>query len=167
MIDSLIDEYLKSCGAICIEGPKWCGKTWTSSFHANSDFLVGDPSNNFSNRDLALLNPSLVLQGIKPRMIDEWQEVPPLWDATRALVDRKDEYSLIILTGSSTPKTKGILHSGAGRIVNIRMNAMSLYESNDSNGKVSLNDLVSNKFEPCLFEETSLKKLAYLIIRGG
>lgn len=167
LIDPLIDEYLKSCGAICIEGPKWCGKTWTSSFHANSEFLVGDPNNNFSNRDLALLNPSLVLQGIKPRMIDEWQEVPSLWDATRALVDRNDEYGLIILTGSSTPKTKGILHSGAGRIVNIRMNTMSLYESNDSNGKVSLNDLVHNKFEPCLFEETSLEKLAYLIIRGG
>ncbi len=167
LIDKTIDEYLKSCGAICIEGPKWCGKTWTSAFHSNSEFLVGDPYNNFSNRELAMLNPSLVLQGDKPRLIDEWQEVPPLWDASRAFVDKNNDYGLLILTGSSTPKTKGILHSGAGRIVNIRMNTMSLYESNDSCGKVSLSKLVKGEFEPIMFEETGLEKLAYLVVRGG
>ena len=71
IIDKIIEEYLQSCGAICIEGPKWCGKTWTSAHHSNSEFLVGDPKNNFSNRELAKINPSLVLEGEKPRMIDE------------------------------------------------------------------------------------------------
>lgn len=167
IIDKIVDEYLESSGAICIEGPKWCGKTWTSAHHSNSEFLVGDPSKNFSNRELASINPSLVLNGEKPRMIDEWQEVPSLWDAARAFVDKSNEYGKLILTGSSTPKTKGVLHSGAGRIVSIRMNAMSLYESNDSTGDVSLLDLVNGKFEDSLVEETSLEKLAYLIVRGG
>ncbi len=167
IIDRIVDEYLESCGAICIEGPKWCGKTWTSAHHSNSEFLVGDPNKNFLNRELARINPSSVLNGEKPRMIDEWQEVPSLWDAARTLVDKTNEYGNLILTASSTPKTKGILHSGAGRIVSIRMNTMSLYESNDSTGSVSLLDLVNGKFKDSLVEDTSLEKLAYLIIRGG
>ena len=167
IIDKTIDEYLKSCGAICIEGPKWCGKTWTSAHHANSEFLVGDPTNNFSNRELASINPSLVLTGSKPRMNDEWQEVPSLWDATRAFVDKNNDYGSLILTGSSTPKKKGILHSGAGRIVGIKMNTMSLYESGDSSGIVSLSDLINGKFEEKIIEEVSLEKLAYFIVRGG
>ena len=132
VIDKSIETYLQVSGAICIEGPKWCGKTWTSAYHSNSEFLIGDPSNNFSNRQLAELNPSFVLQGDTPRMIDEWQEVPSIWDATRAEVDKRHKKGQIILTGSSTPKTKGIMHSGAGRIVRLRMNTMSLYESGDS-----------------------------------
>ena len=132
LLDKIIDEYLESCGAICIEGPKWCGKTWTSSHHSNSEFLVGNPDNNFSNRELAKVSPNAVLKGPKPRMIDEWQEVPSLWDAARAFVDKSNDYGTLILTGSSTPNTKGIMHSGAGRIVSIRMNTMSLYESGDS-----------------------------------
>src|SRR5574344_1248817 len=107
IIDETIDTYLEISGAICIEGPKWCGKTWTSAFHSKSEFLVGDPYNAFSNRQLAELNPSLVLQGETPRLIDEWQEVPSLWDATRAEVDSRNKKGQIILTGSSTPKTKG------------------------------------------------------------
>ena len=78
IIDKTIDKYMQVSGAICIEGPKWCGKTWTSAFHANSEFLVGDPTNNFSNRQLAELNPLLILQGDTPRLIDEWQEVPSI-----------------------------------------------------------------------------------------
>ena len=117
VIDQIIETYLEISGAICIEGPKWCGKTWTSAFHSNSEFLVGDPANNFSNRQLAELNPGLILQGETPRMIDEWQEVPSIWDATRAEIDRRHQKGQIILTGSSTPKTKGIIHRGAGRIV--------------------------------------------------
>ncbi len=167
LVDGIIDEYLQSCGAICIEGPKWCGKTWTSAYHSNSEFLVGNPENNFSNRLLAEAKPLLVLKGEKPRMIDEWQEVPALWDAARAYVDRTDEYGCLILTGSSTPKTKGILHSGAGRIVSIRMNTMSLFESGDSSGLVSLTDLIHGEFEDKMVEEVDLEKLAYLLVRGG
>ncbi len=167
IIDQTIETYLKISGAICIEGPKWCGKTWTSAFHSKSEFLVGDPYNAFSNRQLAELNPSLVLQGETPRLIDEWQEVPSLWDATRAEVDLRNKKGQIILTGSSTPKTKGILHSGAGRITRLRMNTMSLFESGDSTGAISLQDLCSGTLHDQMVEEASLSQLAYLIVRGG
>lgn len=167
VIDSLIDTYLQITGAICIEGPKWCGKTWTSAFHSNSEFLVGDPTNHFSNRELAKINPSFILQGKTPRMIDEWQEVPSIWDATRAEVDKRHEKGQLILAGSSTPVTKGVLHSGTGRIVKLRMNTMSLYETGDSSGKVSLKELCEGRLTPVLQEETSLERLATLIVRGG
>ena len=167
IIDQTIETYLKISGVICIEGPKWCGKTWTSAFHSKSEFLVGDPYNAFSNRQLAELNPSLVLQGETPRLIDEWQEVPSLWDATRAEVDSRNKKGQIILTGSSTPKTKGILHSGAGRITRLRMNTMSLFESGDSTGAISLQDLCNGNLQDQMVEEASLSQLAYLIVRGG
>ena len=167
IIDSEIQSMLQISGAICIEGPKWCGKTWTSSYHSNSEFLVGAADNNFSNRQLAELNPTLVLQGETSRMIDEWQEVPALWDATRAEVDRRREKGQIILTGSSTPKTKGVLHSGTGRIVSVRMNTMSLYESGDSSGSISLEQLCNGNIEAQMTGEVSLEKLAYFIVRGG
>ena len=167
VIDKSIETYLQVSGAICIEGPKWCGKTWTSAYHSNSEFLIGDPSNNFSNRQLAELNPSFVLQGDTPRMIDEWQEVPSIWDATRAEVDKRHKKGQIILTGSSTPKTKGIMHSGAGRIVRLRMNTMSLYESGDSSGKISLSELCKGNLPMQMLEEVPLEKLAEYIVRGG
>ena len=167
VIDSVIESFLQVSGAICIEGPKWCGKTWTSSHHSNSEYLVGSPDNNFSNRQLAELNPTLALQGKTPRMIDEWQEVPALWDATRAEIDKRHQKGQIILTGSSTPRTKGIMHSGTGRIVSLRMNTMSLYESGDSSGVVSLRELCQGKLEMQMVQETALEKLAYFIVRGG
>lgn len=167
VIDTTIETYLKISGAICIEGPKWCGKTWTSAFHSNSEFLVGDPQNNFSNRQLAELNPSLILEGDAPRLIDEWQEVPSIWDATRAEVDKRHKKGQIILTGSSTPKKKGIMHTGSGRIVRIRMNTMSLYESGDSSGKVSLKELCNDNLVMQMLEEVSLEKIATYIVRGG
>lgn len=167
IIDKTIDKYMQVSGAICIEGPKWCGKTWTSAFHANSEFLVGDPTNNFSNRQLAELNPLLILQGDTPRLIDEWQEVPSIWDATRAEVDKRHAKGQIILTGSSTPKTKGIMHSGSGRIVKLRMNTMSLFESGDSSGKISLEQLCNGTLQEQMLNETSLCDLAYYIVRGG
>lgn len=167
VIDTTIETYLKISGAICIEGPKWCGKTWTSAFHSNSEFLVGNPQNNFSNRQLAELNPSLILEGDAPRLIDEWQEVPSIWDATRAEVDKRHKKGQIILTGSSTPKKKGIMHTGSGRIVRIRMNTMSLYESGDSSGKVSLKELCNDNLVMQMLEEVSLEKIATYIVRGG
>lgn len=167
IVDELIEKDLRIFGAVCIEGPKWCGKTWTSSYHANSEFFVGDPNGNFSNRAIAELEPYTVLKGETPRLIDEWQEVPSLWDATRAFVDQNNKKGQIILTGSSTPMYKGVLHSGTGRIKSIRMNTMSLYESGDSSGTISLKDLFDNKFESKILEYTNLDKLAYLIVRGG
>ncbi|MFA7621325.1 MAG: DUF4143 domain-containing protein [Aminobacteriaceae bacterium] len=167
VIDRRVEEYLSAFGAVCIEGPKWCGKTWTSSYHSKSAILIGDPAGNFQNRKLAELQPSLVLEGETPRLIDEWQEVPPLWDAVRYLVDERAAKGQFILTGSATPNHKGILHSGAGRIAKLRMRPMSLYESGDSTGKVSLQSLCRGEFTPVMTGEVDLKKLNDLIIRGG
>lgn len=167
IIDGKINEYLNVFGAVCIEGPKWCGKTWTSSYHCNSEILIGDPAGNFQNRQLASLSPSLVLEGETPRLIDEWQEVPPIWDAVRYQVDQTAQKGQFILTGSATPNHKGILHSGAGRIAKLRMRPMSLYESGDSSGKVSLEKLCHGEFTPFLTGEVDLKKLIEYIIRGG
>jgi len=167
IIDAAVDRYLTTMGAVCIEGPKWCGKTWTSSYHSNSEFLVGNPDNNFQNRALAEMSPALVLEGETPRLIDEWQEVPPLWDAVRYTVDQRGKKGLFILTGSATPKRKGVLHSGAGRIGKLRMRPMSLYESGDSSGKVSLQELCEGKLTPTITGEVDLRTLARLIVRGG
>ena len=134
IIDKTIEEYLQVFGAVCVEGPKWCGKTWTSSFHSNSEILIGNPEGNFQNRKLAELSPELVLEGETPRLVDEWQEVPPIWDAVRHKVDQTGEKGQFILTGSATPNHKGILHSGAGRIEILRMSPMSLYDSGDYSG---------------------------------
>lgn len=167
IIDEVIEIDLKIFGALCIEGPKWCGKTWTSRHLSKSAFYVGDPSNNFSNRQLAYLDPYKVLEGPNPRLIDEWQEVPLLWDASRFYVDSNNEKGKLILTGSSTPKTKGILHNGTGRIKCIRMNTMSLFESGDSSGVISIRDMLSDDFSSKILENTTIEKIAYLVIRGG
>lgn len=167
IIDNKIEEYLGVFGALCIEGPKWCGKTWTASFHSRSEIYLGDPAGNFQNRNLAELSPDLVLQGETPRLIDEWQEAPPLWDAVRFHVDQSSEKGLFILTGSSTPNHKGILHSGAGRIARIRMRPMSLYESGNSSGMVSLGDLCADRMESVMTGEVRLTDLIGYILRGG
>lgn len=167
VIDGAVKKYLETFGAVCIEGPKWCGKTWTSSYHCNSEFLIGDPANNFQNRALAELSPAVVLEGEVPRLIDEWQEVPPLWDAVRYTVDQRGEKGQFILTGSSTPKRKGVLHSGAGRIGKLRMRTMSLYESGNSCGAVSLRELCNGKLAPALTGKVELRTLAELVVRGG
>ena len=167
VIDKTVEQYLATFGAVCIEGPKWCGKTWTSSFHCNSEIMIGDPTNNFQNRSLAEISPELVLNGETPRLIDEWQEVPSLWDAVRHIVDQRAQKGQFILTGSATPARKGILHSGAGRIGKLRMRPMSLFESGDSTGSVSLQELCFGKMKPAMTGEVELIKLAKLIIRGG
>ncbi len=167
VIDETVERYLKSFGAVCIEGPKWCGKTWTSSYHCRSEIFIGDPANGFQNRALAEISPSLVLEGNAPRLIDEWQEVPSLWDAVRFEVDRRGEPGQFLLTGSATPKRKGVLHSGAGRIGKLRMRPMSLYESGDSSGKIRLRDLCAGKLTPAMTGDVELKQLARLTVRGG
>ena len=167
IIDIKLAEYLKTFGAVCVEGPKWCGKTWTSSYHSNSQIFIGDPSGNFQNRKLAEMSPALVLDGENPRLIDEWQEVPPIWDAVRHRVDQSAQKGQYILTGSATPNHKGILHSGAGRIAKLRMRPMSLYESKDSSGVVSLEKLCRGELIPAMTGDVDLMKLIGLIVRGG
>lgn len=167
IIDEVVKTYLATFGAICIEGPKWCGKTWTSSYHCNSEYLISDPASGFQNRKLAEISPSLILEGGTPRMIDEWQEVPPIWDAVRFEVDKRAQKGQFILTGSSTPKRKGIMHSGAGRIGKLRMHTMSLFESGDSSGVVSLEELCNGKLTPALTGEVQLRSLAEYVVRGG
>ena len=167
IIDNRIEQFLESFGAVCIEGPKWCGKTWTSSYHSNSEIYIGDPSGNFQNRQLAQMSPSLVLEGEIPRLIDEWQEVPAIWDAVRFKCDQDNEKGKYILTGSSVPVSDKIHHSGAGRICKMKMYTMSLYESGDSSGEVSLKDLFENKVKNKLVKKVELKRLAELIVKGG
>ena len=168
IIDKTLERYLKIFGALCIEGPKWCGKTWTSSYHSNSEILIGDPTNNFQNKHLAELSPDKVLIGKTPRLIDEWQEVESIWDATRYEVDKRNKKGQFILTGSSTPKIKGIMHSGIGRIARIKMSTMSLFETGDSSGVVSLKKLfTSNELNVETVESLNLDDIAYLVCRGG
>ena len=167
LIDNIIDSYLKAFGAVCVEGPKWCGKTWTSSYHCQSEIMLGNPDGNFQNRQLAQMSPSLVLEGETPRLIDEWQEVPQLWDAVRYKVDQNSNKGQFILTGSATPNHKGILHSGAGRIAKLRMRPMSLFESGNSSGDISLKDICEGRIEPKILGEVDLRKFIDFIIRGG
>ena len=167
LIDNIIDSYLEAFGAVCVEGPKWCGKTWTSSYHCKSEIMLGNPDGNFQNRQLAQMSPSLVLEGETPRLIDEWQEVPQLWDAVRYKVDQSGNKGQLILTGSATPNHKGILHSGAGRIAKLRMRPMSLFESGNSSGDISLKDICEGRIEPKISGEVDLRKLIDFIIRGG
>lgn len=167
IIDDIVKSKLTSFGAVCLEGPKWCGKTWTALNHSNSVIYIGDPHNNFQNRLLAEVDPSIVLEGPTPRLIDEWQEVPSLWDAVRFEVDKSKHKGQFVLTGSSTPKSFGVLHSGTGRIDRIMMRPMSLYESGDSDGSVSLKMLFTNTLQTTKSNEMSLSKLAYLATRGG
>ena len=129
--------------------------------------MLGNPDGNFQNRQLAQMSPSLVLEGETPRLIDEWQEVPQLWDAVRYKVDQNGNKGQFILTGSATPNHKGILHSGAGRIAKLRMRPMSLFESGNSSGDISLRDICEGRIEPKILGEVDLRKLIDFIIRGG
>ena len=166
--DKKIEHYLKLFGAICIEGPKYCGKTWAGRYHSNSEILLhkttGETSNNV---ELAKISPNIILEGQKPRLIDEWQEATNLWDEIRIDVDKTGLKGQYILTGSSTPNRKEIAHSGAGRYGKIHLRTMSLYESEDSTGDISLEDLCNNKFKDKATGEVDLRNLAKLIIRGG
>ena len=119
IIDQQVEEYLSAFGAVCVEGPKWCGKTWTSAYHSKSEIYIGDPAGNFQNRQLAELSPALVLEGETPRLIDEWQEVPPLWDAVRYKVDQTAQKGQFILTGSAKekPEVAEVIAVGPGGMV--------------------------------------------------
>lgn len=167
LIDAQLKDRLEWKGAVCVEGPKWCGKTWSCQEQAESAFMVGSPAGNFSNRMLAMENPVLALEGETPHLIDEWQEVPGLWDAVRMAVDSRGKPGQFILTGSSTPRIKGILHSGTGRITKLRMRSMSLFETGDSSGKASVKDIFDGTFHDTMTGEVDIRELARFIVRGG
>jgi predicted AAA+ superfamily ATPase len=166
IIDSRVDSLLDTFGAVCIEGSKWCGKTWTSLNHVNSVFYVDDPAGNYQNRRLAELDPPYALEGEVPHLIDEWQEVPGLWDAARFAIDRSGKKGRFILTGSSVPSKRSTMHTGTGRIVRQLMRPMSLAESNDSSRSVSLSKLFDGELgrhnEPIMLDE-----IIWLAARGG
>ena len=168
ILDDKIEHYLKIFGAISIEGPKYCGKTWAGRYHSNSEILLHKTTGGQSNNvELAKISPSIVLEGEKPRLIDEWQEATNLWDEIRIDVDKTGLKGQYILTGSSTPNRKGIAHSGAGRYGKIHLRTMSLYESGDSTGEVSLESICKNEFKGKATGEVDLRNLARLVIRGG
>ena len=166
VIDDSIARYMRAFGAVCIEGPKWCGKTWTTLNHAESVYYVADPQGNFQNRLLAELDVYRALEGEKPHAIDEWQEVPGIWDAVRFDVDRGHERGRYLLTGSSTPPKRKTAHSGTGRIARLRMRPMTLSESGESSGEVSLKALFEGDTPHCT-SDISLDELVWLVVRGG
>ena len=143
-LDKELDELLEYMGAVLIVGPKWCGKTTTAEQHAESVIQLQDPTYSKNYLKLADVDPLSLLEGKKPRLIDEWQMAPELWDAVRYSVDESDDDGLYILTGSTVVDDTKINHSGAGRIHRLLMRPMSLYESKESNGKISLMDLFDN-----------------------
>lgn len=143
-IDEDLEKYLKMIGAVLIVGPKWCGKTTTGEQFANSVIELQDPDNRESYLMWADIKPSKLLEGEKPRLIDEWQIAPVLWDAVRHSVDKLSGYGLYILTGSTVVDESKLMHSGTGRIHRLIMRPMSLYESGESNGKISLMELFDN-----------------------
>ena len=168
LIDAQVELYLSTFGAVCVEGPKWCGKTWTSEMHAKSAFMIADPADNFANRQLAQLDVSKALVGEVPHLIDEWQEVPEIWDAVRFSVDQSPMTGRFLLTGSSTPPEKGVVHSGTGRIASLKMHPMSLFELGASTGQVSLADICAAKDIGVETAQSPLvEDLASFIVRGG
>lgn len=166
--DSVLEFRLSSKGAVLIEGPKWCGKTTTAEHVSNSVVYLQNPETREQNLQLAKLVPSKLLEGATPRLIDEWQEVPSLWDAVRFEVDKRGEFGQFVLTGSVVPpKLDEVEHSGTGRIARMKMRPMSLAESLDSSGEVSLADLFEGKEVPVASCSANLENLAFLACRGG
>lgn len=168
LIDNKIDDYLEIFGAISIEGPKWCGKTWTSLYHSKTAYFLDEED----TYDLATINTKYLFKGEYPILIDEWNLLPKVWDATRRYCDEDTTKGKIILTCSTKLKDekskKQIKHSGAGRIGKVYMSTMSLYESGDSTGKVSLTNLYNGDVvDVDKNDKITLEKLAYLIVRGG
>lgn len=166
--DRILARKLAGKGAVLVEGPKWCGKTTTAQQQAKSILDLGDSAILAPSLRMMEISPKTLLQGDTPRLIDEWQTIPPLWDAIRSEVDRRGDFSQFILTGSSVlPQADETTHSGTGRFAHVRMRPMSLFESGESTGNVSLRDL----FEGCTIEpqpcSLDLEQLAYLTCRGG
>ena len=166
--DDILKRKLEGKGAVLIEGPKWCGKTTTAEQIAASILYMDDPEKKEQNLTMSELNPKRLLKGAVPRLIDEWQLAPKLWDTVRFEVDHRGELGQFILTGSAVPAdTKEITHSGTGRFTWLTMRPMSLYESGDSTGDISLKVLFENTEEVDGTANLSLDRLAFLICRCG
>ncbi len=165
--DGILKEKLSASGAVLIEGPKWCGKTWTGTAASNSQLFMEDPDRQVSYLKAADTKPSLLLQGETPRLLDEWQTAPVLWDAVRFAVDQRGETGQFILTGSAVPSDNVVQHSGTGRIARMVMRPMSLFESSESNGFVSIKALFDGTNDIDSFSALSIEGIAYAIARGG
>lgn len=165
--DKLLKEKLEETGAVLIEGPKWCGKTTTAEQVAGSITYMDNPALSKQYQDMLNLQPDVLLDGPYPRLFDEWQVAPRLWDSIRHYVDRKNMEGLFILTGSAVPpSTEEIIHSGAGRYSWIIMNTMSLWESGESSGAISLKNLFDGK-DAVGTDSYKLEDIAYMLCRGG
>ena len=167
--DGLLSRKLAGVGAVLLEGPKWCGKTTTCEQIAKSVLYMGDPETRDKNMQIAALDIGSLLVGEHPRLIDEWQDVPKFWDAIRYRVDHMEGFGHYILTGSAVPPdTSEITHSGTGRIVRLRMRPMSLWESGESSGVVSLAKLLEGEAVTVVAcEDRPLADMAFLLCRGG
>lgn len=165
--DKLLNERLVAKGAILIEGPKWCGKTTTAKVFSKSSLSMDQPDMIKQYQDMAEINPQILLEGETPRLIDEWQIAPKLWNAIRYEVDQRNEIGQFILTGSAVPPAlDDSFHTGTGRISCLKMRTMSLFESQESNGQVSLNKLFEGEV-PSGYSQTTIQELAFQICRGG
>jgi predicted AAA+ superfamily ATPase len=168
VIDPYLDEVLEHSGAVLIEGARWCGKTRTAEEKAASRISLQDPSRSRSYLEMADLKPSLLLDGDTPRLIDEWQMAPGLWNAVKYTVDeRRGKPGQFILTGSASPPDDPLRHSGAGRIAWLKMRPMSLLESKESDGSVSMRDLFEGKHEIGAHSNLTVEKLSAATVRGG
>ena len=166
--DQILADKLDAIGAVLIEGPKGCGKTTTAEQQAGSVLYMDDPDNSAQYRQMAQTNISILLRGETPRLIDEWQIAPQLWDAIRFEVDHRNKDGQFILTGSAVPPdAKKINHTGTGRYGWLTMRTMSLWESGESNGSVSLNDLFKHTGEVAGTNSIDIEQLAFLVCRGG
>lgn len=166
--DAILTQKLESKGAVLIEGAKWCGKTTTARQQASSILNLGDTTEYERSKDMMSINSRLLLEGEVPRLIDEWQTLPGLWDSIRSEVDSRGESGQFILTGSSVPPDMSQMrHSGVGRISILRMRPMSLYESGEGNGSVSLASLFSGQTIEPMHAEATIDEVAYQICRGG
>lgn len=167
IIDKSLAKKLRYSGAVLISGPKWCGKTATATVASNSVIYMQDPDRGLAYMKAADTKPSILLEGKTPHLIDEWQMAPVLWDAVRFSVDQRQEPGQFILTGSAVPLDNATMHTGTGRISRLNMRTMSLYESKESNGSVSLADLFEGKAIEVSFSTLTIEDIAFAICRGG
>lgn len=166
--DRLLERKLKGKGAVLIEGAKWCGKTTTAEQQAKSILYMSEPGRMQQNTQLARLNPGLLLRGENPRLIDEWQIAPLLWDSIRFEADHRHQLGLFILTGSSVPPDMSeVIHSGTGRFAWLKMRPMSLWESGESTGDVSLSQLFEGNHDVAGVSSIDLERMAFITCRGG
>lgn len=168
LVDSLLERKLQGKGAVLVEGPKWCGKTTTSLQKSASCLKLGNVAVFRQSKHLAEINPAMLLDGETPRLLDEWQTIPEIWDAVRSEVDDRNKFGQFILTGSAVPvNSNELIHTGTGRISRLLMRPMTLYESKESNGTISVENLFENPDQIFAENTIDIEQLAYVTCRGG